>query len=208
MVAQWNKGGGVCSDVVLEGLVFTDLGADFTVVFLVSDVSGASVGLVKSTNGDWSDGSLGDVNDGFLEGVGFHPGGEELAGGKSFTPDDLEGSSVSGGKGVFGSNFGGTNFDAGEVDFLLSGKEESIDSLSNNGEAGDLREEGLVGVGGEGESWESSTSVEWGLVSSELWGVGVVVTVDGESVVVVEEGDQRSGEGGGGVGVRGEGLGV
>ena len=138
LVAQWSKGGGVCSNVVLDGSVFTDLGAEFTVVFLVSGVSRARVGLVISTNGGWSDGSLGDVNDGFLEDSVFNPDGEELAGGKSFTPDDLEGGRgiVSGGEGVLSSNSGGTNLDAGEVDFLLRGKEENIDGLSDQAHRG------------------------------------------------------------------------
>ena len=57
-------------------------------------------------------------------------------------------------------------------------------------------------------SSEGGTTVEWGLVNIELWGVGAVVTVEGESVIVVVEGEGWSGEGGGGVGTSSEGLGV
>jgi len=140
---EWDQIGFVESDVVVDGNVggVDNRGgnvADITVPFLVSSVSFAGVVTVPSTGGVAGDGSLADIDGGILEDCSvrwsFKPVGIELVAAKSFSPNNLEAASESGGEVEVGSLGGGTDSEAGDVDLVgvgFVGFEEDVDVLTD-----------------------------------------------------------------------------
>jgi len=213
VVCQWGEGGGVGSDIVVDGSRGeVGAGAEVTEPFLVSGEGTADVSRNPGANNIGSDGSLANIDLAILEDGSVNPVGEELGATKSFTPSNGEGAIVGSGKGEFEGSLGATSNEVGDIDLVgvVEGRVEDIDSLGDDGKSDKLWGPAGVVVGRNEDSCKGSTTAEWGLVDGDLWdGVGVIVSAQGDGVSVEEEdGIHAADDSNSGVGAGGEGLAV
>jgi len=207
------KAGGVWSDVIVDGsLREVGVGAEITEPFLVSGEGWARVSSAVASNGLWvNEGSLAEINLGILKVTVFNPASEGLAAAKRFSPNNgqRERGIESAGHGPFIGSNSATKLEVGDVQCLISGSVEDVESLAEQDRTSQSRLEGGISVATDGESWEDGTASEWGLVNSDCRNSGVVFVSEGEGVVIVVEDDHCGWDCGvEGGGRKSEGLGI